>query len=193
MSETALTIGWPQAFDERRTIRLSQRGSREAYGVLVKSYMRRAYVAALALTGNREDALDASQEAFVKAWRAIRRFDLARPFYPWFYRILRNLCFDLIRRRRIRPRDGIEADVRDPAEGPDVAARRSERRDLVHAALRRLPDRDREILVLRHFQHLSYREIAESLEIPLGTVMSRLFAARQRMRSQLAERLPAEV
>lgn len=189
MTDAAVSIRYQDVGDERRAILLSQRGSREAFGLLVRSYMRRAYAAALKLTGNREDALDASQEAFVKAWRAIARFEVGRPFYPWLYRILRNLCFDQHRRKRIRPRDGIEGDVRDPGAGPEALARREEAKGEVWAAIRRLSERDREIIVLRHFQHLSYREIADALGIPQGTVMSRLFAARQRLKKELA---PAE-
>ena len=193
MTDTALTIGRQTVTDERQAILASQRGCRDSYGFLVQSYMRRAYVAALSLTGNREDALDAAQEAFVKAWRAIRRFDVTRPFYPWLYRILRNLCFDLLRRKKVRPREGFEGDVRDERAGPEVLARRDEVKEEVWRALGRLPARDREILTLRHFQHLSYREIAESLAIPQGTVMSRLFTARQRLRAELEGRFDGEV
>jgi RNA polymerase sigma-70 factor, ECF subfamily len=154
--------------------------------------MRRAYIGALAILGNREDAMDVSQEAFLKAYRAIRRFDPERPFYPWFYRILRNACFDWIRRRRKRPRSGLEMDVPDNRFRPEVLAARDENREAVWAGLSRLGERDREILVLRHFQHLSYREIAEALDIPQGTVMSRLFAARSRLRGELESLMTPE-
>ncbi len=176
----------------RRAILACQRGSRDAFEVVVKTFRGRAYRAALALVGNREDALDISQEAFVKAYRAIRRFDPDRPFFPWFYRILRNLGFDRIRRRRTRRREALPPDLADPGPGPEVLARRDEVKERVWAAIHRLSERDREILVLRHFQHMSYREIAAALAIPQGTVMSRLFHARSRLRAELADSLGPE-
>ena len=170
---------------EQQTILKCQKGSRDAFGEIVNLYMRRAYGAALAILGNRDDALDVSQEAFVKAYRAIQRFDPQRPFYPWFYRILRNACFDWLRRGRNRARPGLEMDVPDSRFRPDILVGRSEVKEAVWTGLGKLSERDREILVLRHFQHMSYQEIAEALEIPQGTVMSRLFTARKRLRGEL--------
>ena len=170
---------------EQQTILKCQKGSRDAFGEIVNLYMRRAYGAALAILGNRDDALDVSQEAFVKAYRAIQRFDPQRPFYPWFYRILRNACFDWLRRRRNKPHSGLEMDIPDHRFRPDVLAGRDEVRVAVWEGIGRLGERDREILVLRHFQHMSYQEIADALEIPQGTVMSRLFTARKRLRGEL--------
>ena len=177
---------------EEKAIIACQRGSRDAFGVVVEAYMRRAYVAALAILGNREDALDVSQEAFVKAYRAIRRFDPTRPFYPWFYRILRNVCYDWLRRRRTRPRSGFEGEIADIRSNPEILARRTEVREEVWRAVNRLKERDREIILLRHFQHLSYAEIADALQIPKGTVMSRLFTARSRLRGELDGRVEPE-
>ena len=170
---------------ERQTILLCQKGSRDAFGEIVNLYMRRAYIAALSILGNRDDALDVSQEAFVKAYRAISRFDPERPFYPWFYRILRNACFDWLRRRKKHARPGLEMDIPDHRFRPDTLADKDEVREAVWKGIGRLAEKDREIIVLRHFQHMSYQEIAESLEIPPGTVMSRLFTARKRLRAEL--------
>lgn len=185
MTETRGAYGSVEMQTERKAIVASQTGSRDAFGEIVRTYMRRAYFGALALVGNREDALDVSQEAFVKAYRAIRRFDPERPFYPWFYRILRNLCFDLLRRRKTRAMGSLEVEAQDQRFNPELLAKRDESRRLVWAGIARLPDRDREILVMRHFEHLSYREIASALAIPEGTVMSRLFTARSRLRKEL--------
>jgi RNA polymerase sigma-70 factor (ECF subfamily) len=184
--------GEPEMEPVNQAIMACQRGSRDAFEVVVNAYMRRAYFAALALVGNREDALDISQEAFVKAYRAIRRFDPKRPFYPWFYRIVRNLCFDWLRKRSRRPREGLESDVPDSRANPEALARRDEVKEQVWQGIHRLGDKDREILVLRHFQHMSYREIAVTLGIPEGTVMSRLFTARSRLRAELNGLMPAE-
>ncbi|MEN8151056.1 MAG: sigma-70 family RNA polymerase sigma factor [Planctomycetota bacterium] len=177
---------------ERSAILMCQKGSKDAFGTIVKRYMRRAYLAAVAIVGNRDDAMDISQEAFVKAYRAIGRFDPDRPFYPWFLRILRNQCFDWLRKRRARPAGDLVAELPDNRMNPEVLARRDEIRDEVWSAVRKLSERDREIIVLRHFQHLTYAEIAETLGIPQGTVMSRLFTARSRLREHLKERLASE-
>ena len=182
----------PEMEAVNQAIMACQRGSRDAFEVVVNAYMRRAYFAALALVGNREDALDISQEAFVKAYRAIRRFDPQRPFYPWFYRIVRNLCFDWLRKRANRPRSGLIAEIPDSRANPEALAHRDEIREGVWRAVHRLGEKDREIIVLRHFQHMSYREIAEALGIPQGTVMSRLFTARSRLRGELNGLMPAE-
>ncbi len=173
--------------DERDLILRCQRGEREAFEPLVRHYMRTAAGFALAWTGSRDDALDLSQEAFARAFRAIKRFDPTRPFYPWFHTILRNLCLNhLGRAARLREVPLIDQfQHADRAPGPDVAVERAEMRRQVWEGIRKLGSRDREILILREFQHLTYAEIAEVLEIPRGTVMSRLHAARQRLRRQL--------
>lgn len=192
MAETSDPYARENMTAERHAIIACQRGSREAFGIVVSTYMRRAYRAAIGLVGNREDAMDLSQEAFVKAFRAIRRFDPDRPFYPWFLRILRNCCYDWLRKKRARPASDYLDALPGGAAGPEVLAHRDEKKVAVWNAIRRLGDRDREIIVLRHFQHLSYKEIAETLGIPEGTVMSRLFTARSRLREELKDLVDAE-
>lgn len=175
-------------------IRRAQAGDAEAFGQLVERYMRRAYYSALALVGSREDALDLSQEAFARAYRARRTIDPDRPFYAWLYQILRRLCFNFLRDRRSRAATldaaagwlADEASTR-AASGPEDSYARAEARLQVGAAIARLPAREREVLVLREFEGLTYKEIAELAGIPIGTVMSRLYAARQ----HLAAALPA--
>jgi len=139
--------------------------------------------------GNPDDALDLSQEAFARAFRARRRLDPDRPFYPWYYQILRRLCFNHVRDRRTRrmrlagASDWLaeQAGRRAPAPDPQEAAVRAELRRRVQAAIGTLPEREREVLVLREFEGLRYREIAELVGVPLGTVMSRLYGARRRL------------
>ncbi len=173
--------------EERGLIQRCQQGDRTAFEPLVKRYMRTAASFALAWTGSQEDALDLSQEAFARAFRAIKRFDLSRPFYPWFHTILRNLCLNHLSRaarlHEVPLRDDIERPALTP--GPDLVLERGELRQMVWEGIRRVGARDREILILREFQGLTYAEIAEVLHIPRGTVMSRLHAARQRLRAQL--------
>ncbi len=177
--------------DDTAVIELAQRGDRAAFGELVRRYQKRAYAVAYGLVGNREDALELAQESFAKAYKAMGRFDTAMPFYPWLYRILKNTCLNHIHRRRRRGEtslDGMMEDGHDvPAggDGPETHAHRSELRWRISEALLRVNDAHREILTLRHIEELSYAEIAEVLDVPKGTVMSRLHAARRSLREAL--------
>lgn len=176
-------------------IRRAQAGDANAFGELVERHMRRTYFAALALVGRREDALDLSQEAFARAFRARRTIDPDRPFYAWLYQILRHLCFNFLRDRRTRTLtleaaaswladDAADRGPRDPA----AEYERAEARRAVAAAIGELPAREREVLALREFEGLSYADIAELAGIPVGTVMSRLYSARQRLAQALEAR-----
>ena len=170
-------------------------GDREAFGALVERHMRRAYSAALGLVGSHDDALDLSQEAFARAFRHRKSLDPDRPFYVWLYRILQRLCFNYLRDRKIRQRrlqENVgwlteEAAARAGKGGADPArqAELADLRERLEVAIDALPDRQREVLVLKEFEGLRYREIAELLGIPIGTVMSRLYAARRSLASSL--------
>lgn len=172
-------------------IRRAQAGDAEAFGQLVTRHMRRAYFAALGLVGSREDALDLSQEAFARAFRARRTLDPDRPFYAWYYTTLRRLCFNFVRDRRRRDAwivEGgawIETLAVTAVESPERAAERHDERRRLADAIAVLPDPEREVLVLKEFEGLKYREIAELVGVPIGTVMSRLYAARQRLSAVL--------
>lgn len=177
--------------EERALILKCQDGDPDAFGPLVQLYMRRAAAFALGWTGSADDALDVSQEAFVRAYRAIARMDPNRPFYPWFHAILRNCCRNYLRRAKVRGEVPLE-DVAPRASDLPSPAELLEREDLraaVWEAIRRLSEQDREILILREFQYLTYAEIASVLDIPKGTVMSRLHNARCRLRDRLAPML----
>ena len=176
-----------------RTLVLSaQSGERAAFGELVTRYMQRAYYTALGLVGNHDDALDLSQEAFARAFRARATIDAERPFFPWLYQIIRRLCFNHTRDQRSR-RQKLEkvgswlADTTMGAQplSPEKAVERAELRDRVAAAIERLAEREREALVLREFEGLRYREIAELLGIPIGTVTSRLYRARRSLAREI--------
>jgi RNA polymerase sigma-70 factor (ECF subfamily) len=184
----------PVLEDDGALIRRAQAGDAEAFGRLVERCMRRAYFAALSLVGSREDALDLSQEAFARAYRARLTLDPDRPFYPWLYQILRRLCFNFVRDRRSRARtlDRADAWLADEAgrrAEPDPAERyeREDARRRVAAAIEQLPPREREALALKEFEGLTYKEIAELAGIPIGTVMSRLYSARRRLAAVLEE------
>jgi len=180
--------------DEMALLNEARQGSVDAFSKLVDMYKRQAYFAALGLVRNHDDALELSQEAFARAFRAMRRFDPKRPFYPWLYKIVRNLCLNHLKRRSRRREVSIELiepcgsdSLRDPHVGPAEVAARNEMRDRLWRAMDRLSPEHREILVLRHFQELSYTEIAETLGCPQGTVMSRLHAARRNLREQIEQ------
>ena len=132
--------------------------------------------------------MDASQEAFVRAWRHIRRFDAATRFYPWYARILRNECISRLRRRTRRRTVALAGDPPSDGDGkdPTLLVERTERDGRIWRAILLLPAPQREIIVLAHFQGLSYKEMAQTIGIPIGTVMSRLHAARQALRTLLA-------
>lgn len=169
----------------------AQRGEKEAYGLLVRAYMQPAYYSALALVGSHDEALDCSQQAFIRAWMAIRKFEVGRRFFTWYYRILRNLCLNRLRDRASRAvpmkRFDQVLDVIDDAQDPAREADRALLRDHVRAALGTLRPEEREIIVLRDFEGHSYAEIAELLECPLGTVMSRLYYARKHLKELLED------
>ncbi len=151
-------------------------GRRRAFEPLVRRYGPRAYRFALGIVGDAEEAKDLSQEAFIRAYGAMERFDETRSFYPWFLTILRNVCLSYLRRRR--PKVALE-DVPEIPARPELAP---EVRLAMETALLSLKEADREILVMKAFQDMSYAEIAETLGIPRGTVMSRLYHARRRLK-----------
>jgi RNA polymerase sigma-70 factor (ECF subfamily) len=179
--------------DENELVRRWRRGDKNAFGALVRRYMSDAYLIALGFAGNSEDARDLSQEAFIKAYQARDQFEEGRPFYPWFYRILRNRCLNFIRReaRKHEPifYDGDPDRERFPSTGPSALdlLEREERIRLLRAAIERLSFDHQEVIVLKNFKGYSYAEIARTLEIPIGTVMSRLYYARKMLREILTE------
>ena len=181
--------------DDSATVQRCLEGEPDAFRTLVERYQSRALGHAIAITGNRADAhhtchrdhqgladaQDAVQDAFLNAHRSLRTFDRERIFYSWFYAILRNCCYKLIARRFA---DTIDHAVRlDLLEAPTLPV---DDRLAIERALAALSPTDREVVMLRHFDGLSYAELAASLEIPVGTVMSRLFNARKRLRDGLA-------
>ena len=172
---------------EAQTVILAQRGEAEALDELARNCRQQAYVFALQLIGHPDDALDVAQDAMVRFFRSLRRFDPSRPVRPWLLRIVRNLVRDRARRLRVRRTESLEPadedalrfEPCDDAPDPEVLASRRELQELVWKCLQGLPPRYREVLVLRDYQDLSYADIAMTLKIPRGTVMSRLHRARR--------------
>lgn len=164
-----------------------QQGDRQAYGVVVKKYMKRAYFTALALVGNRDDALDLSQEAFMRAYQALARFDLRQQFFTWYYRILRNICLNHLRdhAKFINLAETEESETVDGDADPAALAERNDLSGRLWKALGSLRADHREMIILKDLEGCSYKEIAERLGIPPGTVMSRLFNARKQLKIKL--------
>lgn len=175
----------PQPPSETHLIRDVLTGRTEAYGRIFSRYQDTAFAVALGYTRNREDALDVVQDAFIKAFVNLRRFDLNRRFGPWLMSIVRNLAIDLLRRRKILSHEVLPDGLAD-RRALDRVDHRVVRRE-VAAALSRLDPKQREILCLREYLGYSYLEIAEALGIPLGTVMSRLHQSRRNFKRVLRQ------
>jgi RNA polymerase sigma-70 factor (ECF subfamily) len=184
--------------------------SKTAFEAIVQRHMKDAYFIALGLVGNREDALELSQEAFYRAFKNYSRLNAKDKFFPWFYQILKNLCFSHLRKRKVRKNHELriedcglqigdsdtnrQAEIPNPQsdEGedlfdPEAIAERNEAKDRIWRAIGRLDEKHREVIILRHFRNLSYDEMAKLLFCNRGTVTSRLYYARQRLKEILDE------
>ncbi len=171
-------------------------GDSEAYEELVRRYQQVSFRTAFLIVRSAVDAEDATQEAFVKAYRALARFRAGAPFRPWILTIVaneaRNRRRSAARRHELAPfpawsAEGASAtsEPRDPAASPEEVAERHERRDVLLAAMRGLSEDDREVIAYRWFLDLSEAEMADVMGIPRGTVKSRLSRAMSRLRAQL--------
>jgi len=178
--------GNPDDALERSLIFRAKAGDREAFSLLIRHNIQRVYRTAYAILKNRDDAEDIAQETFVRAYQSISRFDETRPLFPWLYRIARNLCLNRIQRVTKRETELPEFDyLPDTTAGPEDTVVAAEERERVRNAVGRLPDQHRKIIELSHFQECSYREMADILDLPMGTVMSRLYNARRKLRELL--------
>lgn len=176
--------------DDRAAIDRCRAGDVDAFRHIVERYQSEALGHAATILGNREDAADAVQEAFVRAFRALNRFEPGRKFYPWLYTILRHCCFKLAN-RRWNP-DSEATDELCLLASPDESRKERQTRQLEKALLH-LTAEDRELITLKHLDGLSYDELAERLDIPQGTVMSRLYHARRRLRHEVERLLKEEL
>jgi RNA polymerase sigma-70 factor (ECF subfamily) len=167
-------------------------GDVAAFEPLVEKYRQRVYRLAFNVLRDEEDARDVAQEAFIKAYKALPSFRGQSAFYTWLFRIVMNVAHDKARQRGAAGRafgtervteEEWERTMPDPGEAPDAAAARAEQRARITRALEALPEHHRAIIMLSDLEGLSYREIADVLNIPMGTVMSRLHNARKRLRS----------
>jgi RNA polymerase sigma-70 factor, ECF subfamily len=172
----------------------ARRGDRDAGDEIARRCRRPAYLLALQLLRDPDDALDVAQDALLRLFSTLDRIEPGRPVRPWLFAIVRNRARDLMRRRKVRkstplagddPEGGVE--LVDLSPGPDAKAERAELQARIWRALGALSEPQREILVLRDYQDLKYEEIAAVLRVPIGTVMSRLHRARQTLRERLTD------
>ena len=168
----------PQDEDDATLIRRVLDGETAAFEVLVERYQRVLYTVALRMLGNRDDAKDATQTAFVRAYERLASFDEQYRFFSWIYRILMNECLNVIRGRR--PEDELTP-VLATSGGPFESAVSRERQRAGAGGAAAAHAGYRAVVVLRHFAGLSYDEMADALGVPAKTVKSRLYSARQRL------------
>ncbi|MEA3311393.1 MAG: sigma-70 family RNA polymerase sigma factor [candidate division WOR-3 bacterium] len=174
--------------DEKKLLAEAKNGDTEAFGKLVERYQRRVYTVIYRFVRNHTEADDLAQEAFIRAFKAIDRFDLRYPFSPWMYRIAINLTLNHLKKRRL-PMVDADLERKPSADNPVSVLEQVETRRKVHAAIARLPIKLRQVLVLRVYEDWPYAQIAQVLDIPIGTVMSRLARAREAVKEELKELL----
>src|SRR5437868_8523011 len=189
--------------DDTSLVRDARRGDAQAFRSLVERYQRRVYQLALGMVKDPDEAMDITQETFVRVHRYLPSFKGDSSFFTWTYRIATNLCLDAARRRgrseRVEMDESdaeIEAHMDPPSAalaGPQRAALNAELKAKIDDALASLSENHRAILLLREVEGLSYEELAQALGIRKGTVMSRLFHARLKMQRKLREYLGDEV
>ena len=170
---------------ELELIRQAQAGDRYAFGALICCHRERVIGVVYRMCGDIHLAEDAAQEAFIRAWMHLPKYRPEAPFRSWLYRIAINAALDVLRRER-KTVDIDEIPLMTSKDGPEATMVQAEREEQIRQAVMALPDASRSVLVLREYEGLSYREIADVLGIPIGTVMSRLNYARNRLRAVLA-------
>lgn len=175
---------------ERELILRCQERDTAAMGTLIVQYKHWVYNIAYGMLGHREDAEDAAQDVFLSVWQNINKFQFRSRFSTWLYRIVKNKCLNLIDQKKRRKTEPMEIDDTQPwvpldTVTPEQEVLRTEQSEILHAALGRLKESYRTILVLRELRELSYEEIAEILNCTLGRVKSRLHEARKALRAEL--------
>lgn len=191
--ETYSEIVQVEEFDteqERELILRCQEKDSAAMGTLIVQYQHWVYNIAYGLLGHREDAQDTTQDVFLSVWQNIHKFQFRSRFSTWLYKIVKNKCLNVIDQKKRRKTDPMEIDDTQPwvplnTVTPEQEVLRNEQTEILHAALGRLKESYRTILILRELRELSYEEIAEILNCTLGRVKSRLHEARKALRQEL--------
>jgi RNA polymerase sigma-70 factor (ECF subfamily) len=182
--------------EDRDLVAAAKRGESQAFKTLMKKYRKSVYYMLLKMVKNPDDAEDLTQEAFAKAFNSVDKFDSTFAFSTWLFRIATNNCIDFIRKKRVQtisidtPLEGDDGssmrfDVKDDNFDPNEEMLRQQRKHYLEMAIERLPEKYRTLVELRYFQELSYEEVADELDIPLGTVKAQLFRARELLNEEL--------
>ena len=175
----------PAIINESELVSQAQQGDRSAFGELVRHHRSGVINVVYRMCGDPQLAEDSAQEAFIRAWQKLPGYQPRSPFRNWLYRIATNVALDTLRRER----DTVDVDkvqLSTRTQGPEDSFDQSERAELVREAVLALPPASRAVLVLREYEGLSYKQIAATLGIPIGTVMSRLNYARTQLAATLA-------
>jgi RNA polymerase sigma-70 factor, ECF subfamily len=182
--------------EEAALIRRARDGDSSAMNSLVERHYKQAYNLAYHLSGNYDEASDIAQEAFIRVFHSLANFRGDANFSTWLYRIVTNVFLDERKKQKVRAHSSLEEyleledntvtrQIEDPAPGPEQLVEQSERNTVVGDAVRALPEIQRAMIAMYHFQSLSYEEIAEILNLPIGTVKSRLNRARLALKNKL--------
>lgn len=182
--------------DDKQLVAASQDGGMEAFEELIFRHRDKIYARAYSMMRNEDEALDLSQEAWIKAWQRLKQFHGDSSFATWMTRIVINLCLDQIRRQKRKRAEsiekldeelgGVERQMPVVSINPTAGMELSELRQRIDQAMVKLSDAHRTVLILHEFEELEYKQIAKVMGCSIGTVMSRLFYARRRMASLLA-------
>jgi RNA polymerase sigma-70 factor (ECF subfamily) len=176
--------------NETALVTRAQNGDRNAFSELVRNHAQGALNVVYRMCGDMQVAEDAAQETFIQAWLRLQSYRPQASFRNWLYRIAVNTAIDMLRKeKRILPGEIENLNLTDAGPSPETLVANSERTEIVQDAVLSLPDASRAVLVLREFEGLSYQEIAEALDIPVGTVMSRLNYARKLLKEKLEVQL----
>lgn len=175
--------------DQEKIIARARRGDADAFEQLVVAYRDQVFRLALRMCGSEADADEVAQEAFLSAWKALPNFRGESQFSTWLYQLTTHAAIDLMRRekRQIAADDITEVSAADPAPSPQQQAEQSEQREIVRDAILQLAPEQREVVVLRFMEELSYEEIGAVLKLPSGTVKSRLNRAKAQLKEILSK------
>ncbi len=182
--------------DDLELVQRAKENDPKAFEKLLSKYRKSVYYMLLKMVNNADDAEDLTQEAFAKAFNSLAKFNAKYAFSTWLFRIATNNCIDFIRKKRIQTvsidtpyendeGDNMSFDIQDPKMGPDDLMLKQQRKEYLTKAVENLPAKYRRLVELRYFKELSYDEVAQELELPLGTVKAQLFRARELLSQEL--------
>ena len=175
---------------EQALIKKVKKGDLDAYGAIIQDYQSSVFNVCYRVLGNRQDAEDLTQEAFLRAYHQISSFDLSRSFGPWMRTLAANLCYNHLKKAWLNqvPLEDERDTIKDDSNyGPEGSLEIDQEHKALYHAIWKLPEVQRMALELRHFQGLSYLEMADALNLPLNTVRSHLYRSRQKLAELLEE------